>query len=132
MSRILVALAAVLVTAGCGGAARLSRADYAAKADAICSRSARQISALGQPGNLTQLARFAARSVRIARKAIVDVRALKPPRDEEAAARRWTAQVARVADEVAALGKAARAHDRPAAQKALARGNAANSQARAL
>src|SRR5712691_8066416 len=107
MRRVLALFAAGLLLAGCGsGGSRLSRADYAAREDAICSRYAKRIAALGQPKDLTELSKFASRAVAIARRAIDDARKLQPPKAEQAAVDKWNAENAKVADAIARLGRA--------------------------
>jgi len=133
MRRVLALFAAGLLLAGCGsGGSRLSRADYAAREDAICSRYAKRIAALGQPKDLTELSKFASRAVAIARRAIDDARKLLPPKAEQAAVDKWNAENAKVADAIARLGRAAKANDQSAAQRALRQGDAANGRAKVL
>jgi hypothetical protein len=129
-----LALAAlVLVAASCGGGGgRLSKADYAKKADAICAKYNQKINALGTPKSLADIGPFADKALALERKGNQELRDLEPPKDEEKTAGRWTALNDSVAGAVADLSAAAKKNDRAAIQAALRRGQAANKQANVL
>jgi hypothetical protein len=124
--RRLLALALLLSAAACGGAGRLSRDEYARRADALCARYATALAALGRPTTTGQIVTFTARAAPLAQSAVDGARRLRPPRDEEQLARRWTAQEQKVADAFRRLGEAARRNDERAARAALAAGDTAN------
>jgi hypothetical protein len=125
--------AALLLAAGCGGGGgSLSKGDYAKKADAICAKYNRKINALGSPKSLADIGPFADKALALERKGNQELRDLKPPKDEEQTAKRWTAQNDKVADAVADLSAAAKKNNRAGIQAALRRGQAANKQANAL
>jgi hypothetical protein len=119
-----------VLLAGCGssGSDRLTRAEYARQADAICARYNREIAALGKPGR-RDVAAYAARAAPIARRTVARLRALKPPKDEEAEAHRWTAANDRIAHVLVNLRDAASHGDRVAAQAAIRSGSALDEQA---
>jgi hypothetical protein len=89
-------LVLVLLVAGCGGgggsSSRLSKQEYASKADAICAKGKEQTRALATPTSLKELADTADKTIPIIDKAISDLRKLKPPADEQTTADEWLAQ----------------------------------------
>ena len=129
------AVLAGLLAAGCGGGSgRLSQADYAKQADAICSKYNRKIVALGRPKSpaLAEIARFADRALAVEHKGNAELEGLKPPKSEEKTARKWIAQNDVVAKAVGDLRDAAKKNDRAALGAALRRGNSANKVANRL
>jgi len=120
--------ATALVTAGCGGGSggRLSKADYAKQADAICSKYNRKVEALGAPKSLADIVGFADKALALTRQGNGELKGLKPPKSEEQTAKEWVAQNDLVAKAVADLRDAAKKNDRLAIQAALRRGQAAN------
>jgi hypothetical protein len=90
-------LLAFVFTAGCGGGGgggeRLTRADYAAQADAICGKYNEQTKALANPSNLSDLADVADKTLPILDNALSDLKKLKPPADEQATADQWLSAV---------------------------------------
>lgn len=97
MWRVPFLLLAVLFAAGCGGGGgsseRLTRADYAKKADAICGKYSQQTKALANPSNLSDLADVADKTIPILDNALSDLHKLKPPADEQGIADQWLAEV---------------------------------------
>jgi hypothetical protein len=122
-----------LVVAACGGGgARLSKTEYAKRADAICARYEQAIRALGQPKSLDELTAFTDKAVPIAQKAVDDAARLRPPKDEEKLAESWHAVTQKVVDAIGRLGAAARKGDQNGAKAALAAGDTANTNANNL
>jgi len=112
--RALPVLAALLpLAAGCGsgGDHRLSREEYAHRGDAICRRYNAATAALGFPTSMPALARVANRSLPPLDRALRDLRRLRPPEDEEPAARTWLRQLALLRREVVRIRDRARAND---------------------
>jgi hypothetical protein len=135
VSRVAALLAAiVLLTAGCGGGGggRLSKADYAKQADAICSKYNRKIEALGTPKSLADIPGFADKALKLTRQGNDELKGLKPPKSEEKTANEWVAHNDLVAKAVADLRDAAKKNDRAAIRAALRRGQAANRTANGL
>ena len=129
MRRLLALALLGLVTAACGGGGRLSRAEYARQADAICARYAQAIKALGQPKSFDELAAFTDKAAPVAQKAVDDAKRLRPPENEQKLADRWSAETQKVVDAIKRLGTAARKNDQNAAKAALAAGDSANTNA---
>ena len=103
----------IVVTAGCGsgGEKRLSKEEYARRADAVCRRYNEATRAFGTPRSMRALARVANRSLPFLDRAIRDLRALKPPKDEEHVARTWLRQLSRLRGDVVRIRDRARAND---------------------
>jgi hypothetical protein len=133
-SALVAAVLVGLLAAGCGGGGggRLSKADYAKQADAICSKYNRKIQALGTPKTLADIGGFADKALKVTRQGNAELRGLKPPENEEQIAKEWIAQNELVAKAVGDLRDAARKNDKPAIQAALRRGQRANKSANGL
>jgi hypothetical protein len=87
---------AIVVAAGCGGGGggkRLSREQYASKADAVCGKYNAEAKLLSPPSNLSELAKAFDTALPLLDKAIKDLHELKPPQKEQATADRWLAQL---------------------------------------
>ena len=109
---VLLAAAAVAVTVACGSHdERLSRDDYANRADAVCRRFNRETRDVGRPQTMPALARAAGRSLAPLDRALKSLRALRPPRDEEAKARQWLRQLTLLRADVARIHARAAAND---------------------
>jgi hypothetical protein len=108
-------LLAVLFAAGCGGGGgsseRLTRADYAKKADAICGKYSQQTNALANPSNLSDLADVADKTIPILDNALNDLHKLKPPADEQAIADQWLAEVEKLKGDLEELRDKAKDKD---------------------
>jgi hypothetical protein len=111
--RAVTALAVLVVLApGCGsGEKRLSKEEYAQRADAVCRRYNAATSGLGSPQSMPALGKVAARSLPHLDRAIRDLRALKPPEDEVATARAWLRQLTQLRGDVVRIRDRARAND---------------------
>ena len=85
MTRALVAAFAALLVAGCGGEAvpaqsePLTRAEWIARADAICAEANARIQALGEPENAQELASLAGEFADVNDEADNSLRLLAPP-----------------------------------------------------
>ena len=134
MGRLLVVgLVALGLLAACGGGStRLSKQEFAKRADALCAKYASDLKKLGQPQSFSELAAFTDKAVPLAQRLIDDTKKLKPPQDEQALVDQWNAQNQKLVDAIEALGAAARKNDQKAAQKALQGGNAANARSNAI
>jgi hypothetical protein len=109
-----LALALLLVVAGgcgSGGEKRLSKEEYAKRADAVCHRTNRLTQPPGDISSMPALARFADRTLRPLDRALRDLRALRPPEDEQATADTWLRQLALLRADALRIRNRARAND---------------------
>jgi hypothetical protein len=113
VGRAALVVGAALFVASCGnGGDRLTKEEYAKRADGICARYNRATQSLGTPGTaLGSLARYAASSLPVLDRAIARLRRLKPPKDEEALARRWLSSLGKLRADVVKIRDTARAND---------------------
>jgi hypothetical protein len=75
-----VALAGVVVAvAGCGGADRLSTAEWVRQANAICAHARARAQALGTPATSDEFLALAPRANRASERALAGLRELEPP-----------------------------------------------------
>jgi len=132
-----------LLAAGCGGgggsgggAKRLSAADYAAKADAICRKYNKQTNNLGNPKTLAGLAKAFDRALPVLDNVLAELRTLKPPAKEQHGVDRWLAQSEVLKRDLTDLRDQAKAKNRKGVQSAFIRASgdvkAANEQAAKL
>lgn len=120
MRRVL-ALVVVLALAACGGGGgnRLSKNEYAARANAICARFNRQVGGFGGAADLKALARLSERTLPALDAATRKLRALRPPKDEEARANEWLALLERLHGDVVRIRDRARANDLRGVQRVV-------------
>jgi hypothetical protein len=129
--RVLILLLCALLLPACGSKSkRLSREEYARRADAICARENR---AAPTPTGVTSAAAFvtlADRTLPILDRALADLRRLEPPEDEQVVVDRWLSQLRRGRADSVAIRNRAKANDlgevRALVQPALRRVTAAN------
>ena len=87
---LLVSGAILLGGCGGGGGDRLTKDEYAAKANAFCAAFNKETDALGNTSgmNVTQITAALDKLLPVEKKLIADLKALKPPADEEATAKK--------------------------------------------
>jgi hypothetical protein len=93
---LFAALAVVALVAGCGGgseAPRLSSAQFASRADAICRTYNSRSNAIAQPNSLAELATAINKLVPLLDQSIAKLQKLSPPKDEQADVDKWLAGV---------------------------------------
>jgi hypothetical protein len=114
-------LLAILLVAGCGGSSndqRLTRDQYAAKADAICGKYTQKTDALSRPATLSDLADVSDQVLPLLRDARTELDRLRPPQDEEAIANAWLDEFAVIIRDVEQIRDAAKKNDKTAVQAA--------------
>src|SRR5256714_6796383 len=122
MRRFALAFAIVLaiVVAGCGGGSgRLSKAEFAKRAGAICTKYNAKVRALGRPTAISGLPAYVDKALPLARKGDDELRSLKPPKDEEQTAKEWLDQNDSVVGSMERLGDAAEKGGRAGVPTAL-------------
>jgi hypothetical protein len=102
---------AFVAACGSSGSHRLTREEYARRADAICSRYQRLTTALAVPSTTRQLGVVAGRTLRLLDKARSDLVRLRPPENEQLLARRWLDSIDLLRSDVLRLRDRASAND---------------------
>jgi hypothetical protein len=127
-------LLALVVVAGCGGggSSRLTRDQYAAKADAICAKYNQQTRALANPSSLSELANVADQTIPILDHALGDLRKLKPPSNEQATADQWLAQVENLGGDLKEIRDKAKANDMRGVQNVVPKATQHNTKGNQL
>jgi hypothetical protein len=119
--RVSPVLLAILLVAGCGGSSngqRLSREQYAAKADAVCSKYKHKTDALSRPASLAGLAAVSDQVLPLLRDARGELGRLRPPESEQATATAWLDQFDLITTDVKKIRDAAKKNDAAAVQAA--------------
>jgi hypothetical protein len=106
-------LSAVIAATGCGdsGGQRLSREEYASKADAICRQYGEEASALTNPTTVAELVTVLDKQLPILEKALDGVHRLKPPESEQATVDQWLANEDKIKADLEELRDKAKAND---------------------
>jgi hypothetical protein len=100
---LLLVLVLPVLVAACGGedrGPRLTKEQFASKADAICAKYNKQAESLASPKSLTELADVADNTIPILRNAISDWRKLNPPQSEEETVDEWIGSVEELVDDL--------------------------------
>jgi hypothetical protein len=108
---VLLLLCAVVVACSSSGSHRLTREEYARRADAVCARYQRLTTALGAPSTTRALAVVAGRTLPLLDKARSELGRLQPPESEQLLARRWIDSIAVLRSDVVRLRDRALAND---------------------
>jgi hypothetical protein len=113
---------AIVVLAGCGSSGssgqRLTRDEYAKRADAICSKYKQRTDALSRPSDLAGLAKVSDQVLPILHSARGELRALRPPQAEEVTANAWLGEFDHIIRDVEKIRDAAKKNDSAAVQAA--------------
>lgn len=110
----------IALVAGCGGGGsgeRLTRDQYAERADAICSKYKQKTDALERPSDLAGLAHVADQTLSILHDARGEFHKLRPPANEQATADAWLDQFDRLIEDIEQLRDKAKADDVTGVQK---------------
>src|ERR671932_1059738 len=127
MRKFGLALLITVLVAGCGGGSgRLSKDEYAKRADAICTKYNAKLKALTRPTSISALPDYVDKALPLARKGDDELRALKPPEDEEQTAKEWLDQNDSVVGSMERLPDAAEKGDRTGIQTAPNEATSAN------
>jgi molecular chaperone GrpE (heat shock protein) len=132
---LFAALAVVALVAGCGGgseAPRLSSAQFASRADAICRTYNSRSNAIAQPNSLAELATAINKLVPLLDQSIEKLQKLSPPKDEQADVEKWLAGVQRLEDDLRSVQASAAKKDEQGVRAALESGDAHNKRSNAM
>lgn len=117
-------LLAIVLAAGCGSGGsndrRLTRDQYAAKADAVCGKYKQKTDALSRPRTLSDLADVSDQVLPLLHSARGELRALRPPQNEEDTAKAWLDKFDVIIADVEKIRDAAKKNDAPAVHAAAA------------
>jgi len=132
--RVSFLLLALVLVAGCGGGGgkRLTKEEYASKADAICAKYNGEVKKLDNPQNLSELARVADETLPILDNAITDLKKLNPPAAEQAKADQWLSQVEKLADDLTEIRDRAKDKNMQAVQAVVPKAEEHNRRSNAL
>ena len=125
----------IVLAAGCGGdggGKRLTREEYAKRADAICGKYNEQTKGLRNPSSLSDLANVADKTLPILDHAISDLRKLKPPADEQATADQWLSQVEKLKGDLEEIRDKARSNDMSGVQGVVPKATRDNAKSNQL
>jgi chromosome segregation ATPase len=126
---------AIALVAGCGGGGggtRLTKEEYASRADAICGKYNRQVRDLSNPQNLSELEKVADQTLSILANAITDLKKLNPPASEQAKADQWLSQVENLKEDLTEIRDGAKDQDMKAVQAVLPKAEEHNRRSNAL
>jgi chromosome segregation ATPase len=129
---LLMAIALVAGCGGGGGGTRLTKEEYASKADAICGKYNRQVTDLSNPQNLSELEKVADQTLSILANAITDLKKLNPPASEQAKADQWLSQVENLKEDLTEIRDGAKDQDMKAVQAVLPKAEEHNRRSNAL
>lgn len=135
MRQALFLLVAIALVAGCGGSGsgpRLTKEEYASKADAICGKYNRQVGELSNPQNLSELEEVADQTLSILANAIKDLKKLTPPASEQAKADQWLSQVENLEEDLTKIRDGAKERSMQAVQAVVPKAEEHNRRSNAL
>ena len=136
MRRAPTLLLAIAFAAGCGGGGgtneRLTRDEYANRADAICSKYNDQTKALANPTSLSELANVADKTLPILDHAISDLRKLRPPANEQSTADAWLAQIQNLKGDLQEIRDKAKSNDMQGVQAVVPKASQHNAKGNQL
>ena len=127
----LVLVACATVVAACGGSSRLSRDDFAAKANGVCRKYNDELRSLPQPRSASEFADFVHKGKSLVKQEIGELRRLKPPSDLQPSFDRMLAAADRGLPILDRMETAARGGDLKKAQDLDQQLSAADQQANA-
>jgi hypothetical protein len=126
-------LLSIVLVAGCGGGGeRLTKQEYASKADAICAKYNREVKKLANPKNLSDLAKVADQTLPLLDNAIKDLKKLNPSASEQARVDQWLSQVENLKDDLAEIRDRAKEKNMQAVQAVVPKAEEHNRRSNAL
>jgi chromosome segregation ATPase len=134
---LLVLVPVVVLAAGCGGGGnnssgggeRLSRSQYAAKADAICKKYNEKTKQIGNNSKtLADVSKAFDQALPLLENALSEIKALKPPKSEQRQVDEWLAQSEVLKHDLQEVRDKAKAKDLKGVQDAFARASANDKQ----
>jgi hypothetical protein len=103
----MIAVLAVLLTAGCGGSSRLSKSDFDAKANAICAKYDAQIKAIEAPKGIGDVPHYVDQVKPLIENGVDEIDGLRPPENLQDTFDRWVSTQREALDQADQLRSAA-------------------------
>lgn len=132
----LLAIGGALVLSGCGGSSgggeRLTKAQFAAKANALCVSFNKANKEAGTPTSLADTVTYFEKLIPVYEKRVAELAKLKPPADEEATVSRIVVLEKKEVGLANQLLAALKKNDVAAANKLVESGNANSKEAKGL
>jgi hypothetical protein len=128
-------LLALVLAAGCGGGGgskRLTRDQYAAKADAICAKYKQQLRIPEGVSSMSELVASIDKASPVLAKALDEIRKLKPPADEQATVDGWLAQAENLEGDLKEIRDKAKSNDMQGVLNVLSKATRHNTKSRQL
>jgi hypothetical protein len=126
-------LLSIVLVAGCGGSGkRLTKQEYASKADAICATYNGEVKKLDNPKNLSDLAKVADQTLPLLDDAIKDLKKLNPPASEQARVDQWLSQVENLEEDLTEIRDRAKDKNMQAVQAVVPKAEEHNRRSNAL
>ncbi|MGD0167332.1 MAG: hypothetical protein ABSC51_08590 [Gaiellaceae bacterium] len=123
-----IGAALLLCSCGGGGSKRLSKAQFAAKANALCAAYHLKVKAIATPTSVAELVAGYNKLLPLQRKLVSDMEKLKPPANEEAQVKQAVALGKKQIDRAVALVAAALKGDMAQMNTLIAAGNASKKE----
>lgn len=127
--RLAALLVLVALAAGCGGGARLSRAEFVSKANGVCTDINQGLNEIREPTSRTDLAPVLDEGIVVVEDGLDELRDLRPPSELDARYQAWLAKVEESTKALAKARDAAKRDDQAAVGLALQEGDDANTEA---
>jgi hypothetical protein len=112
LGALAAAAALVTVLAGCGGS-RLSHDAFVDRANSVCGGYKSEVDKLRRPTSLTEIERYARRTLAVYREALEQLEKLHPPKADEQIVDQWLAVDRKIATDVERLADAAKRRSIP-------------------
>jgi hypothetical protein len=135
MLRASVLVVVVFVLTACGGSSsgpRLTKEEYASKADAICGKYNEQVKALDNPSSLKELADVADQTIPILHNAIRDLGKLNPPASEQDTVDQWLDEIKKLEDDLDEIRDKANDNDMQGVQDVVPKADGHNKRSNEL
>jgi hypothetical protein len=132
---LLLALLVLTLLTACGGSGsgpRLTKEQFASRADTICGNYNQQLKTLANPSNLKELAGVADQTIPILHNAIRDLDKLNPPASEQDTVDQWLDEVRKLEDDLKEIRDKAEDEDMQGVQDVVPTADEHNKRSNAL
>ena len=129
---VVVATVLVLVAAGCGGGAPLSRSEFAAKADAICARYTKKVDAVPAPRSMSDVPAYVVLVKPYLERGVDALASLNPPASLKSTYEAWIGTQREALTQTDELRRAAERNDLVGVNRMIQMLNERNKRGNAL